>query len=626
MDNVQGFHGVTPPISTSESSEREKEVTTTLMEELRRQNTMESEEESRTREIVLGRLAALVKSFVKTVSLARGLSETAAEAAGGKIFTFGSYRLGVHAPGSDVDTLCVVPKHVSREDFFDVFEGMLRNTEGVTEVSGVPEAYVPIIKLKISGIPIDFLMARLALSSIPDDLTLQDDNLLRNLDDRCIRSLGGSRVTDQILRLVPNVNVFRDALRCIKLWASRRAIYSNVNGFLGGVAWAMLVARICQLYPNAVAGAIVSRFFIIMYQWAWPQPVLLKQIEDGPLQVRVWNPRLYPGDRAHRMPIITPAYPAMCATHNVTASTQMVMTEEFKKGADIVDKVIVGTAEWAELFAKHDFFHKYRYYLQIIASTGEHDLQIKWAGTVESRLRQLVMKLELVDSLTLAHPFIKGFEQVAYCVSDEEVRLVAQGETTEAIAKRKAEDIEGIEGARPVYSTTFYVGLGIEAKQPGSTGPRKLDISWPTTEFTKMVKSWDKFDEVKMGIIVRHIKSSALPDNLFDPGERQLKPVVKKRPKQVKPAEKTNVSPDLPAPKKLRPSYNLSSDSTTPSAQAVKPIENGTLSIPRSPETAVVIKAPPTPVYSVDIKDPTTIKSQLPFNEGVAVTTGAGVP
>ena len=87
-----------------------------------------------------------------------------------------------------------------------------------------------------------------------------------------------------------------------------RAIYSNANGFLGGLAWAMLVARICQLYPNAVAGAIVSRFFIIMYQWcrlhlaalgyyltftrAWPQPVLLKQTEDGPLQVRVWNPRV----------------------------------------------------------------------------------------------------------------------------------------------------------------------------------------------------------------------------------------------------------------------------------------------------------------------------------------------
>ena len=103
--------------------------------------------------------------------------------------------------------------------------------------------------------------------------------------------------------------------------------------------------------------------------------------------------KLYPGDRSHRMPIITPAYPAMCATHNVTESTQMIMTEEFKRGmqnvfgcppsnsllgADIVDKIICGTAKWSELYAKHDFFHKYRYYLQVIASTGNADLQTKW--------------------------------------------------------------------------------------------------------------------------------------------------------------------------------------------------------------------------------------------------------
>ncbi len=86
------------------------------------------------REVVLDRLATLVQKFVRTVSLQRGLSETAANAAGGKIFTFGSYRLGVHGPGSDIDTLCVVPKHVSREDFFDVFEHMLKDADGVTEV------------------------------------------------------------------------------------------------------------------------------------------------------------------------------------------------------------------------------------------------------------------------------------------------------------------------------------------------------------------------------------------------------------------------------------------------------------------------------------------------------------
>lgn len=74
------------------------------------------------------------------------------------------------------------------------------------------------------------------------------------------------------------------------------------------------------------------------------------------------------------------------------------------------------------------------------------------------------MKLEFVDSLILAHPFIKGFEQVSYCINDEEVHNVAQGEVGEAILKRKQEDVDGKEGASRVYSSTFYIGLAIEPK------------------------------------------------------------------------------------------------------------------------------------------------------------------
>ncbi|KAG8921354.1 polynucleotide adenylyltransferase, partial [Tulasnella sp. 417] len=162
------------------------------------------------------------------------MPDAVARASGGKIFTFGSYRLGVHGPGDDIDCLLAVPKHVSRDDFFTTFLPMLQEARGVTEVTGVPGAYVPIIKSKISGVEVDFLCARLDLPSIPDDLELADDNLLKNLDERCIRSLGGPRVTDEILRLVPNIEVFREALRCIKLWARSRAIYSKTMGFLGG--------------------------------------------------------------------------------------------------------------------------------------------------------------------------------------------------------------------------------------------------------------------------------------------------------------------------------------------------------------------------------------------------------
>ena len=51
---------------------------------------------------------------------------------------------------------------------------------------------------------------------------------------------------------------------------------------------------------------------------------------------------------------------------------------DVRVASEIVDKVIINKASWSDLFAKHDFFHKYRYYLQVIASTGDTDLQIKW--------------------------------------------------------------------------------------------------------------------------------------------------------------------------------------------------------------------------------------------------------
>ena len=65
-------------------------------------------------------------------------------------------------------------------------------------------------------------------------------------------------------------------------------------GFPGGVAWAMLVARVCQLYPQATGSVVVGKFFRIIGKWSWPQPVLLKEIESGPpsKKIRIWNPKV----------------------------------------------------------------------------------------------------------------------------------------------------------------------------------------------------------------------------------------------------------------------------------------------------------------------------------------------
>jgi poly(A) polymerase len=202
----------------------------------------------------------------------------------------------VIGPGSDIDTLVVGPSNITRDDFFQYMPEVLSKMapEGAIEdLTPKPEAFTPIITLKYSGIDIDLLYGRVASASqIPKDMSLLDMNLLRGLTDPEVRCLNGVRTAEEIMNLVPQVAVFRVALRVVKLWAGRRAITGNIFGFPGGVAWAILVARICQLYPKATSSTIVLKFFRIMEKWQWPMPVMLKMVEPGTLGLRTWNPKV----------------------------------------------------------------------------------------------------------------------------------------------------------------------------------------------------------------------------------------------------------------------------------------------------------------------------------------------
>ncbi|CAJ1066916.1 poly(A) polymerase gamma isoform X2 [Xyrichtys novacula] len=399
----QKHYGITSAISLAPPRDIDHQYTNKLCDAMKPFGVFEDEEELNHRLAVLGKLNNFVKEWIAEISELKNLPPSAISCVGGKIFTFGSYRLGVHTKGADIDALCVAPRHVERSDFFQSFFEKLKQHEEIKDLRAVEDAFVPVIKFKFDGIEIDLLFARLALQSIPDNLDLRGDSILRNLDIRCIRSLNGCRVTDEILYLVPNKENFRLTLRAIKLWAKRRGIYSNMLGFLGGVSWAMLVARTCQLYPNAVAATLVHKFFLVFSKWEWPNPVLLKQPEDSNLNLPVWDPRVNPSDRYHLMPIITPAYPQQNSTYNVSTSTRTIMSEEFKYGLSVTDEILQGKAEWPKLFEPPNFFQKYKHYIVLTASASTEENHLEWIGLVESKIRVLVGNLERNEYITLAH-------------------------------------------------------------------------------------------------------------------------------------------------------------------------------------------------------------------------------
>lgn len=570
-------YGPTDPISTVGPTPRDHRLTGLLEECLHMNNLYETQNGKQLREQVLHELVQIAKEWVRKVSLYQGMPEHDAANCGVRVCTFGSYRLGVDGPGADIDTLVVTPRHISRAAH--VFGQPVLNPNGVagagsggadanaagvggaaaggpggggtanglielppdvvllkilqrnshvTELVGVHDAYVPVVKFKYRGVEIDLLCAPLQMTRIPDKFDILDDRILRNVDDATQRSVNGVRVTDAILSLVPNIPNFRTVLRAVKCWAKRRQVYSNALGYLGGVAWAILVARVCQLYPNAAPSLLLSRFFKLFDKWKWSTtqpsaPVQLCHISPGnpPMGFRIWSPL---GNHKHVMPIITPAYPSMNTTHNVSASTLSVMKSELARGRALCEDIeqratqafadsnnnnnnnaangggnaanMVGVQDWQRLFDMSEFFVSFRRYIQIDVFAEAEDQFKRWNGLVESRLRHLVARIEDWGFAKVIQPYPTGF--------------------------KNNPDL------KPGCGQTFFIGLTFTPPPSTNSTPTNnnnnldnseqaaqqqrpiIDISAPVRVWKRMVKDWN--DRLPgMDVTVSIIQRSELP-------------------------------------------------------------------------------------------------------------------
>lgn len=472
--------GMTSAISTAGPKPIDIEKTNDLKVSLTPFGVFESEAEMHHRMGVLGALHRLVRQWIRDESLRKNMPPSVADTVGGNIYTFGSYRLGVHHRGADIDALCVAPRHIERCDYFLTFYDLLKQQPQVKDLRAVEDAFVPVIKMNFDGIEIDLLFARLALKEIPDSFDLRDDMLLKNLDQKCVRSLNGCRVTDEILRLVPNINNFRLTLRAIKLWAKRHGIYSNTLGYLGGVSWAMLVARTCQLYPNALPATLVHKFFLVFSQWKWPQPVLLKQPDHVNLGFPVWDPRVNVADRYHLMPIITPAYPQQNSTFNVSASTRTIIMEEFRLGLAVTDEIMLGKCGWERLFEAPNFFSRYKHFIVLLASSASADDQLQWCGLIESKIRHLIATLERNQHITIAHVNPECYNSVPLNTNNGQPLALPPGST---IPRETSPELNKNDKGEVVvnHCSMWFIGLVFEKTNVN------VDLTYDISSFTKAV-------------------------------------------------------------------------------------------------------------------------------------------
>jgi len=395
-------------------------------------------EEIGTRNQTITELKAILKEWIVTVAMEYlKLDEKSARAEEARIFPFGSHRLGVNSRGGDIDILVLCPTFVDRDrDFFgDLFE-RLKAQPGIEELVKVndPRVLVPVIKLTFHNIPIDLAFAKFDLGASDD---LNDNRILpTSMDEKMVYSINGPRNVDGIIRSVDPENKnpmrvynFRTTLKLLKLWAKNRGIYSNVLGYVTGISLAILVAKICQLYPNLKPNKLIEKFFIHYSEWDWENvPVLIEPIRtyenlDKLNEMQWYDPKSEIGQEkinnmkmdpySSPMMVATPAFPVMNSTRKVNKTTLTIIKQQLMIGREILQKKPVA---WHELFKKINFFEIYYNFIEVSVVANDQDEFNIWKGYVESQIIKFTQRLEIDIEKTcgdalLVHPYPVAFER-----------------------------------------------------------------------------------------------------------------------------------------------------------------------------------------------------------------------
>lgn len=345
------------------------------------------------------------------------------------------------------------------------------------------------------------------------------------------RSLNGYRNNEMILRAVESkdnteeqnmerIEVFRLTLRCIKHWSKKCGLNSNKMGYLGGIAWAILVAKICQMFPKLSAVKLLEKFFYIYgFKWEWTNWIIMIAPEESDENEK--NKM----KQTQKFNILTPAYPQSNSTHNINQCTKDILLTCFKEGYQIVKDILEKdelisdsnelfyTDQWKGLFKEFNFFEKYNHFLEVNVVGKDEKDYASWKGFIEAKIR-----------LTS-----KYFEEFYKMYS---IRIHYWPHFYNSTIK-----------TRYALSCTMYIGMKVLEKYD-----EKIDLTFPIWNFINEIDdTWEKnnpkrqSDELNL-IIVYRKKSKMAKERTpyYNPKESDCSNITK--PKPINSAQREQVS------------------------------------------------------------------------------------
>lgn len=404
----------------------------------------------------------------------------------GKLLPLGSFQLGVMRPVDVLDLIFVAPPAAQVPKLRDAVAAHLEAETPDCNVSPVsPQGHftAPGLAFTMKGIEVKLLFAQ-RVPGLPDP---QPDAMASNM-----AAIYAHEALKSLQKCVPNEDVFRSLLKFVCHWARQRGIYGHFLGFLGGPAWAVCCARVCQMHPQVEASQLVQRFFRTLYSWDWRKPLgTLPEVHGRPEPTDPTN------QGQLTMDVHLPLGSGLSIAPHVSETTSKIMLKELLRGYKVAQQVGVSRAQmqeeagreqnsarapidlspqgWPDLVSRSMFFQGYRHYLefQIMALTEE--ILRKWLAWTKQCMSE----------------FTKMFEKSC----------------TGSVTLRPWPEVFEIQVEEWPHARTVFFGMQVERAEGQIDGhPWRYDLRQPTVYFLEHIIPWEHAEQYrdKFEFVIKH--------------------------------------------------------------------------------------------------------------------------
>lgn len=340
----------------------------------------------------------------------------------GKLLPLGSFQLGVMRPVDVLDLVFVAPPAAQVSKLRDAVAAHLEAETPDCNVNPVsPQGHfaAPGLAFTMRGVDVKLLFAQ-RVPELPDP---QPDAVASNM-----AALYAHEALETLQKSLQNEDAFRSLLKFVCHWARQRGIYGNFMGFLGGPAWAVCCARVCQMHPEAEASQLVRLFFRTLCSWNWRKPLtILPEVPGRPEPTDPTN------QQQPTMDVHLPLGSGLSIAPHVCETTSNIMLKELLRGYKVAHQVDVGRARmqeeahgeqssahtpidlspegWPDLVSRPLFFESYRHYLEFQVMALTEDILRKWLAWAKQCISEFTKIFETSGSASVTlRPWPEVFE------------------------------------------------------------------------------------------------------------------------------------------------------------------------------------------------------------------------